>query len=110
MQVSSRTFTTAAPVAWETPRCGLVAHQTASVDQTGLDILALKPGVAFEKDFRSVACSEHAENMLDGETPAADDRLAAKDRWIHRDAFEQALFVHCTFPQPVAVREPTRLY
>ena len=44
--------------------------------------------------LRSRTGRKHAENVLDGDAHAADDRLAAEDFWVDRDALEEIGFVH----------------
>jgi hypothetical protein len=52
------------------------------VHETGPNVVLLEPRIASEDRVLVVAGGEHPEHVLDRETMAANDRLAAEDRWI----------------------------
>lgn len=66
----------------------LVADQAMGVDQAGLNVFSFEPGVPFEDGLEGVARGEHAEDVLDREAPAPDDRLATVDSRIDGDSPE----------------------
>lgn len=48
-----------------------------SVGETGLDVLPFEPWIIGEDRLRRVSGGQHAENVLDGRSPAADNRRRA---------------------------------
>src|SRR5712691_7841801 len=64
------------------------------VDEVGANILGLEPVVSLEDRLRRIAGGEHAEDVLDGETPSPNDRLAAEDLRTDGDALEEIGVVH----------------
>ena len=71
-----------------------MARQPGGVDEAGLDILGFQPWVSLKDGFRGVAGGKHVKNVFHGQTPAPDDRLAAKDFRIAGDSLEQLVLVH----------------
>src|SRR5262249_44790601 len=76
-----------------------MTDQSTRIDQTRLDVFFLQPGVALQQDLGRVASCEHSEHVFDRKPTPAHDGLAAEDVRIHRDAFEEFLFVHCCLTQ-----------
>lgn len=70
-----------------------MAHDALRVGQAGEYVLPFHPRVAGEDDLDGVAGGEHAEDVLYGEPVPADDRFAAEDLRVVRDALEQGLLV-----------------
>ena len=64
----------------------LVSYQPARVDEARSNIFGLKPRVAFEDCFRRIARSQHAQYVFDSQSAPADDRLAAENLRIDRNA------------------------
>jgi hypothetical protein len=58
-----------------------MADVSSCIDQAGLDILLLQPGIAFEDRLGRVSSRQHAQDMINGQPPTADDGLAAEDLW-----------------------------
>lgn len=52
-------------------------NDPVGVDEAGANILGHQPVISFENRLRRVTGSKHSQDMLDGETPAADDGLPA---------------------------------
>ena len=42
-----------------------MTNQTSGVDQTGLNVLRFKPGIAPQKNVRRVAAGKHSKNVFD---------------------------------------------
>lgn len=70
----------------------LVAGLALRVNQAGLNIRSLEPGIAFQNRLEIVAGGEHSQDVFDSQTSTANNRLAAKDLRIDRDTFEQLCF------------------
>ena len=64
------------------------------VGKTGEHIIALEPGIGTKQIINGVTRRQHAEYVLDGQSPAPDDRLAAKNSRVDRDSLEKVDFVH----------------
>ena len=77
----------------------LVAHEAPGVEQTGANVLDLQPRIAFENRFHGIAGREHAQDVLDREPSAANNRFAAENLRIERDPFQEFLFVHRISPK-----------
>jgi hypothetical protein len=41
----------------------------------------LQPGIAFEDRLGRVSSRQHAQDIINGQPPTADDGLAAEDLW-----------------------------
>src|SRR6266851_468949 len=72
----------------------LVADDAPRVCEAGEDILPLQPRIGAKQIFGAVARCQHSENVLDGETAAADDRFASEDLRVDGDALEKVRFIH----------------
>jgi hypothetical protein len=75
-----------------------VCDDLVSIGQACLDILSLKPRIPFEDRLGRVAGRKHAENVFNGQPSSPDNRLAAEDRGIEGDSFEQGFLVHDAIP------------
>ena len=82
----------------------LVPDQPSRIHEAGPNVVGLEPGVALEDGLGCIPGGQHAEDMLDGETVPANDRLAAEDRGIRRDASEQDVLIQ----QPVLAHGGTK--
>src|SRR6266700_5425745 len=67
---------------------------SARVDQGGLNVFGLEVRVMLQNRFRSRTGRKQAENVLDGDAHAANDRLAAEDFWVDCDALEEIGVAH----------------
>ncbi len=77
---------------------------SARVDQGGPNVFGLEVGVTLQNRFGGRAGRKHAENVLDGDAYAPDDRLAAEDPRVDRDALEKLGFVHGIYPHRLELR------
>jgi len=66
-----------------------VPDDSIRVGKAGPDVIRLEPGVLGQEGLAVVASREHREHMFDRQAPPPDDRFAAEDRRIDRDAFQQ---------------------
>jgi len=57
----------------------LAGNDVSGVLDAGKHVLAFEPVVAFENRLDGVARGEHAEYVLDRQSPSPDNRLAAED-------------------------------
>jgi len=64
----------------------LVADEASSIEKARLNILRLEPRVPPEDRFLGVSCGEHTQYVLHCQTMTSDDRFAAEDLEIRRDA------------------------
>ena len=80
------------------PSCGgggrsgshaLMRDESPGVLDAGEHVFALHPRVALEDGVHVVARREHPQHVLDRESVAANDRLAAEDGGVDRDAVEE---------------------
>lgn len=72
----------------------LVTNESVSVSQASPDIVRLEPRISLENRVDRIAGREHSENVLNGQAPAANDRLAAEDPRIGGYSREQLSVVH----------------
>ena len=71
-----------------------MADEAPGEQQAGLDILSRQPGIFGQHRLVRLARGQQAQQVLDGQPLAADDRLAAEDGGVHGDAGEQFAFGH----------------
>ncbi len=76
----------------------VMRDEPVGVDEASANILGYQPGVSLENRFGCVASCEHAQDMLDGQTPSSDDGLAAENIRVDRDPFQQFGFAHGEAP------------
>ena len=58
------------------------------------NIVALEPGIPCQDGRNVIASREHAEHVLHGETPTANDRLPVEDGRIPDDSVEEVSVRH----------------
>ena len=66
-----------------------IGRNPAGVNQAGLNVFALEPGIVLQNSVNRITRSEHGEHMLHGQPPTSDDRLAAENFSVHRNPFDQ---------------------
>jgi len=64
------------------------------IDEAGLNIGPLRPGITFENGFEAIAGGEHSQDAFNREAAAADDGLAVEDLGVDGDSGEEFGFVH----------------
>jgi hypothetical protein len=69
-----------------------VSDQSAGVDEAGLDVFHLEPGIPFENRLGTIARGEHAEDMLDGQPVAPNDRLSPENVRIDGNPLKELIF------------------
>ena len=76
-----------------------VPNESSRVRQAGSDIVRLQPRILTQEYVRCVAGGEHAEDVLGREAVATNDRLAAEDTRVCRNACQQValMFKHDAF-------------
>ena len=85
-----------------------VPNESSRVREAGSDVVRLQPRILTQEYVRRVAGGEHTEDVFDREAMAPDDRLAAENTRVRRNARQQIalLFKHDTF---ILARDLTRL-
>jgi hypothetical protein len=72
----------------------LMRDHSASVGQTGQDVLTLEPGISPHDLLRRITGCEHRQDVLDRESSPANDRLPAEDCRVYGDPLQQVVFAH----------------
>ncbi len=72
----------------------LATDDAAGVRQTGEDVFRLEPRIALQYGLVIVACRQHSQHVLDGQTTASHDRFAAVNPRIGRDSLKEVYFVY----------------
>lgn len=70
----------------------LVGHEAPGINETRANILRFQPWVAGENRVGRVPGGEHPKDVLDGQSPVADDRLAGEDRRIDGNPVQYGVF------------------
>ena len=80
-----------------------MGNDPARIHEAGTNVFGLKPSVALENRFGTVAGGEHPKHVLDGEPAPADDRFAAKDLRVRRDSLQETIlcFGHDVLPATI---------
>ena len=76
----------------------LMADHPAGINQTGLNIFHLQPGLSFQNHFGSVSGCKHTQNVLHSKTAPANDRFSPEDFWVDRNSFQQLVLIHKRLP------------
>ena len=64
-----------------------MADQPPGINQAGLDIFMLQPGVCLQNNLRSIPGRQHIQHMFHREPAAANDGFPPENLRIYRDTY-----------------------